>query len=88
MADTLRPMPGVAAAAIEGDARPFSQTIYSWLLSLNNAVRRTSRITYAAANPTTSDIADGEVRVWKNTTLGEVRLWANDGGTLRSVQLT
>lgn len=40
------------------------------------------------SNPTTSDIAAGQWALYKNTTSGEVRLWANDGGTMKSVLLT
>lgn len=40
-----------------------------------------------AGDPTASELAAGKVRVWKNTTSGAVKLWANDGGTLKSVTL-
>lgn len=41
-----------------------------------------------SSDPTTSDIAAGQWALYKNTTSGQLRLWANDGGTLKSVQLT
>ena len=41
-----------------------------------------------SSNPTASIIAPGYCRVVKNTTNNEVRLWANDGGTMKSVLLT
>ena len=41
-----------------------------------------------AANPTTAQIAAGTWAIYKNTTSSEVRLWANDGGTLKSVLLS
>lgn len=37
-----------------------------------------------AADPTASDLADGYTVVWRNTTSGDVKLWANIGGTLLS----
>lgn len=40
------------------------------------------------ANPTTSDIAAGKWQVVKNTTNGEVRIWVNDGGTMKSALLS
>jgi len=40
-----------------------------------------------SANPTTTDIASGRSRMWKNTTTGVVALWANDGGTMKSLAL-
>ncbi len=42
----------------------------------------------AAADPTPSDIPAGSWMVWKNTMGGGLALWANDGGTMRSVTLT
>lgn len=42
----------------------------------------------ASADPTTTDITAGNAMLWKNTTSGELRLWANDGGTLKSVLLS
>jgi hypothetical protein len=40
-----------------------------------------------AADPTTSDVPSTRCRVIKNTTTGNVKLWVNDGGTLKSVAL-
>jgi len=41
-----------------------------------------------AADPVAADIASGQWALYKNTTSGLVKLWANDGGTLKSVTLT
>lgn len=41
-----------------------------------------------AGFPTTSDIAAGQWAVYKDTSGGTVRLWTNDGGTMKSVTLT
>ena len=40
-----------------------------------------------STDPTTSDIAAGSFSVWKNSTSGALKLWANDGGTMKSVTL-
>lgn len=40
-----------------------------------------------AGDPTATEIAAGTWAVYKNTTSGDVKLWANDGGTLKSVTL-
>lgn len=40
------------------------------------------------ANPTTADIARGTWVVYKNTTSGEVRVWTNDNGVMKSVLLS
>lgn len=39
------------------------------------------------ADPTTSDVAANTAKLYKNTTSGLVKLWVNDGGTMKSVQL-
>jgi hypothetical protein len=41
-----------------------------------------------SGDPTTSDIAASKAAVYKNTTSGLVKLWTNDGGTMKSVLLT
>ena len=41
----------------------------------------------STVDPTTTDIPDGTSTVWKNTTSGVVKLWANNGGTLIGVAL-
>lgn len=41
----------------------------------------------SAVDPTTTDIPDGTSTVWKNTTSGVVKLWANNGGALIGVAL-
>jgi hypothetical protein len=40
-----------------------------------------------AGAPTTTDIPAGQSAIYKNTTLGTVSLWVNDGGTMKSVTL-
>ena len=40
-----------------------------------------------SSDPTTSDIASGMSKLYKNTTTSTVKLWVNDGGTLKSVTL-
>ena len=49
---------------------------------------RTTTVVSKAGTPSTSDIAAGQWAVYKDTTGGTVRLWANDGGTMKSVTLT
>ena len=41
----------------------------------------------AAGAPTTVNIPAGVAEVWKNTSDGTVKLYYNDGGTLKSVAL-
>lgn len=40
-----------------------------------------------AGDPTASDLAPGTFMVFKNTRTGAVKLWYNDGGTMKSVTL-
>jgi hypothetical protein len=41
-----------------------------------------------ATDPVAADIAAGQWAIYKNTTTSAVKLWVNDGGTLKSVALT
>jgi hypothetical protein len=43
--------------------------------------------TLAAAYPTTANVTSGTFGVWKNTATGIVRLYVNDGGTMKFVAL-
>ena len=56
-------------------------------LTQNQHTKLTSFISQAS-DPTTSDISSGTWALYKNTTSGDLKLWANDGGTLKSVILT
>lgn len=47
-----------------------------------------SKFKTLSADPTTTDIPTGYTMLVKNTTSGVLKLWANDGGTLKSVTLT
>lgn len=65
--------------------------LYNYIKSLDNmsnGLQNRLTMQSSTVNPTTSNIADTDCQIWKNTTSGEVRLWVNDGGTLKSVQLT
>lgn len=42
----------------------------------------------SASDPATTDITSGAFGVWKNTGSGVVKLWVNDGGTMKSVSLS
>jgi hypothetical protein len=48
---------------------------------------RTTGILSKAGDPTTSDVPSSKFAVYKNTSTGLVKLWANDGGTMKSVLL-
>lgn len=39
-------------------------------------------------DPGTAGVPNGTWAVWKNTTSGVVKLWANDGGVMKSVTIT
>lgn len=39
-------------------------------------------------DPVVADITASYAKLYKNTTSGDVKLWVNDGGTLKSVTLT
>jgi hypothetical protein len=48
---------------------------------------RVAGVITKAGDPTTTDIAAGTWAIYKNTTSGAVKLWTNDGGTMKSVAL-
>ena len=50
-------------------------------------VTATMTVTSSASDPTTGNIAAGNWALYKNTTSGLLKLWANDGGTMKSVLL-
>lgn len=52
-----------------------------WARLVNRVVKRVSE----AADPTTTQIADNEWLLWKNTATSTTKLWYNDGGTMRSL---
>jgi len=66
--------------------------------SFSNAVSVTGNLTVngllthgfqtLVADPTTVDITTGLSRMVKNSTSGDLRLWANDGGSMKSVLLS
>ena len=56
-------------------------------LTQTQHTRATSFISQTT-DPTTTDIPANEWALYKNTTSGVLKLWANDGGTLKSVTLT
>jgi hypothetical protein len=56
-------------------------------LTQTQHTRATSFISQTG-DPTTGQIAAGEWALYKNTTSGLLKLWANDGGSLKSVTLT
>lgn len=49
---------------------------------------RVTGILSLAADPSTSEISASEWAIYKNTTSGDVRLWVNDAGTMKSILLT
>lgn len=49
---------------------------------------RATGVLSLSTDPTTAQVAASEWAIYKNTTSGTVKLWANDGGTMKSVLLT
>ena len=80
--NTLQAIQGGAA----GDYYHITNAERGRILSATQFNRATSVIS-AAVDPSTSDIAASQWAIYKNTTSGDVKLWANDGGTMKSVLL-
>jgi hypothetical protein len=56
------------------------------LLQVNGPI--SGKVLKVGANPGSGDLAVDTYRVQKNTANGEVRLWVNDGGTMKSTLLS
>jgi hypothetical protein len=91
MSIELQPIPKINSSPVSGVGTTFDPIYYTFNYSMFACVsdiRTRMKITSLAADPTTSDIQDGDVRVFENTTSGQVRWWVNHGGTLKSIQFT
>lgn len=54
----------------------------------NTQHTRATSVISSTTDPTTATIAASQWAIYKNTTSGLVKLWVNDGGTMKSVTLT
>jgi len=63
-------------------------TEYYHLTATEHTNLQTNLMISQAADPTTAQLTASRWRIYKNTTSGLVKLWVNDGGTLKSVTLT
>lgn len=66
-------------------AEPGSFVFTAWLNKLRTYVIQYSE---KAGPPTTDEIPPGEWAIYKDSTGGTLKLYANDGGTIKSVTLT
>lgn len=73
---------GAVVFAAEGD----DTNVAARLIGKGTSGARIGAYSRAAA-PTTTDITAGEAAVWKNTADGTVKLYYNDGGTLKAATL-
>lgn len=64
-----------------------STAFQQWMEYVRKAINEPP-VFQSTINPTAADIPSGTWIVWKNTSLGQVRIWTNDGGVLKSVTLT
>lgn len=71
---------------VHPDPDPF--VLAGWLAKLYDLLGKYLDIKYQDHNPTTAEISAGTWRVVKNTSTGTLKLYANDGGTIKSVTLT
>ena len=91
MPQPTRPLPGSDTPVLQPGTAVFNQLYFAFLSALlaavNDRIAATAMQTSAVA-PTTADIPANDIRIWKNTGAGTVRLYVNDGGTLKSVLLS
>jgi hypothetical protein len=91
MATKLPTLPDMGDRAVQPPSNVLDDAYYLFLSQLLKVIAdlaaRTEMVTSAGA-PAATDIPAGQSRVWKNTGAGTVRLYVNDGGTLKSVLLS
>jgi hypothetical protein len=88
---TIPALPNALSAIQNTASGAVDRVWYAFLAGVKRALANHEArlaITMSTVDPAASDIPPGEFRIWKNTTSGALRLWANDGGTLRSTTLT
>ena len=59
-----------------------------WFIALSNYVTNRGDIPRQSADPTTTQITPNTWQIVKNTTSGDLKLWANDNGVMKSITLT
>lgn len=80
MYDALLLLPPTKAEITEYIWKQFFQRLHSLV-----AVRTVFQLN---TDPTTNDLKENTWAVYKNTISGDVKLWANDAGVLKSITLT
>lgn len=88
---TIAPIPPAASRLTESSGASVSATWYTWLSGAAarlDGLSRGATMRSAGSWPAVADIPLDAVQVWKNTGTGQVALYVNDGGTLKSVLLT
>ena len=65
----------------------FGESVWEGFFEQLRKLTNNPPVTSLSVNPTVDQVPDGTYSVWKNTTSGEVRIWSNDGGLLKSVLL-
>lgn len=84
----VTPQANAAAVAPSG---MLATVWYAWAKSVTDALQeaiKARQVIESNTAPTTDDIPEGEFRVWHDTSTAETRLYANVGGSLKSVLLS
>ncbi len=92
MAETTITMIGPLSGSLQIEGvtyRPAAGGVYTIPLRLETVARAMGLKNRTGTGvPTTTDIPNGSSMVWKNTSDGTVKMYCNDGGTLKSVALS
>lgn len=84
------PLPSSFTQPLTGNGE-YAREFYTFLKGILDAVislQGGASVKTSTVTPTVSDIADGDSQIWKNTTSGQLRLYVNDGGVLKSTLLS
>lgn len=64
---------------------PFEEDVVYQFLEIIRGLVNAPKFYSQTTDPGTAGVANGTWAVWKNTTSGQVKLWVNDGGVMKSV---
>lgn len=67
---------------------PFEEAV--WIQFFELLRKQTNNHTFysQSTDPGTAGVPSGSWSVWKNSTSGQVKLWVNDGGVMKSILIS
>lgn len=66
----------------------FEDTVWQQFFETIRRLTNNPVVYQQPTDPGTSGVQDGTWGIWKNTTSGDIKLWVNDGGIMKSVLIS